>query len=157
MPGGDRRLIVSVCFYMYRAEEKKKKRRRRRRNSMPARQTHSSSRYSTIERISIVISPLPCARFLFSFKANRRFLTKRALGGRMPDRPLLLSVLHCSLQPRHLTVNYLPRYAHGANIFSFSSSSSPVLARTRIYSRSRLSIGSPLDRLNKSAGDDANQ
>ena len=59
----------------------------------------------------------------------------------MPYRPLLLSVLHCSFQPRHLTVNYLPRYADRANILSLSFLFFCSRSRTRTYSRSRLSIG----------------
>jgi hypothetical protein len=100
MPGAERRLIVSVCFSMYKEAQKK---RRRRRNSMPARQTYSSSCYSTIERISILVS-------FFVQDKYMRFLTKLDVDGRMPYRPLLLSLLHSSFTARHLSMNYLPMY-----------------------------------------------
>jgi len=39
-----------------------------------------------------------------------RFLTKLDVDGRMPYRPLLLSLLHSSFTTRHLSMNYLSMY-----------------------------------------------
>ena len=63
MPGGDRRLIVSVCFYMYRAEEKKKKKKKEEILCQLDKHTHHLVTQLSKELAS---SSLLClARFLF--------------------------------------------------------------------------------------------